>query len=140
MVFSTKKYKKKFWVWKGVFPPHSPRRMRHLDPSHSKILGTSVLLTAATETNGDSKQYDWRRRLRALRRAGLSHSAALFQLSSPFSSSSLSVPLPSFCLLPPTPKRPHPSFSPFLSPFFFPFVPPFSLEVGNLTSSCRNRI
>ena len=69
-------------------------------------------------------------------RAGLSQSAALFQLSSPpfflFSSSSpLSVPLPPF-LLPP-PPRPEAATPPSLSllllpPLLFPFRPSMSLR------------
>ena len=77
MVFSTKKYEKIFWVvgttpspgpspsGEGISPPYSPppRRLRHLDPSHSKILGTTLvtsddIMTSLSKTLPISNELD----------------------------------------------------------------------------------
>jgi len=48
MVFSTTQNTKNFLgrpfrQWRGGYPTHPPWRLRHLNPSHSKILGTPLV-------------------------------------------------------------------------------------------------
>ena len=71
MVFSTKKYEKLSGegahpppqtlppVERGISPPHAspPRCLRHLDPSHSKILGTPLQLVTQFKKKFSPKYY-----------------------------------------------------------------------------------